>query len=372
MERARQAMEESSQDAAADLPDKATAAAAASAGHRKSRRAGSERPERRDGWDGVFQRALLSASAMVTCETQWLFERLKPEPSTDAEESGGKIREECEGESLARSALKRRLDALNLIGIAAAAAAAPATSIATGGSASASAGRSAPASAAKPPIGSTLVPRIGTTAEATSLLAELTRVSRSLCKDHRLESTMLDPQFAPTLARLVSSFDVTEAPLTAATLQAEDAEQRVLTTPQWRALTLCVLWVTGQRVRASGMLEQHQLSHDELQSWGRAAEATGLEEHEFRHLCWVLRGGIIGGVGAVGEEKEEEPGSAGAGAVRQATERAALSLPRMPEGRLGVIPRGRGGGGHSEEERARVAEARLRQALSVREQRDKR
>jgi len=255
-------------------------------------------PEVKAEWQGTFQRVLVSSSLLVTCETLWLTEASALD---DGLEAG------CAA-AAAEAAVRGRRDAK-------------------------------PAAEAGSARSSPLWPRRGTQQSAIALLAELARHFRQACRDGGV-TWGRSAQAGAALSRLVESFDVTRAPVTAAT-GAGSASR--LTTKQWRALSLCVGWVARGLCgglpaagAAAGELDEGQRA-----AWGRAVEAEGLTGDEFREVCGVLRGGIIRP--AAGQEAAAKAAGVAPRAARQGQREM------------------------SDEERMRLAEAQLRKAMAERD-----
>ena len=169
-----------------------------------------------------------------------------------------------------------------------------------------------------------------------ALLAELARCLRQAGRDSSILWAR-SPEAGAALSRLVESFDVTRAPVTSATAPGSGGR---LTTVQWRALALCAGWVARDMCRglpgAGG--EAPPLDEAQRLAWGRAVDAEGLGEDEFRHVCEVLRGCFI------------RPAEGAAAPKRAAPVRAE---------RLGRRDM-------TDDERMRLAEAQLRRAMAER------
>lgn len=284
-----------------------------------------EPPEVQAEWQGVFQRVLAAAAALVTCETLWLVE------AAAAGEAGARAGE------MVVAALERR--------------AKTATSTPAPGQAAGTAA-GADGAAAKSSAAIRILPRHGSPADAAAMATELRRHLRLLARDAKLPSAV-GPAVDGALARLCCTFDVTRAPVTAA--HGAGSALR-LTTPQWRALAVCMGWVcrglagagAGPAASTSGTVPA--LSTDERAAWGAAIEAQGLSADEFRHVCDVLRGGVVRPLeGVAAASIRASPAAADPIAMAAAE--------RVRAARAGEL---------SDAERERVAEVRMQQALAAR------
>jgi hypothetical protein len=180
-----------------------------------------------------------------------------------------------------------------------------------------------------------VVPRFGEPAQLAQFLQEAHRLLRSLSVECRLAS-LQHPSFLLALQQVGSTMDLTRPPRAGGgpqPLGGSEMGER-LTTEQWRALVLCLAWAAISAGKLQGTLPG-DIVDAEREQWGAAIEKSGLQEAEFRTINQTFRGSHI----RPGESKRVTP----------------VLPPRIPPSAT-----------LTEEDKERLAEARLRAAMARR------